>query len=377
MANLGVRVNAIACSLPCSALPRRPPGALPPSPVELASAAAWGLVGLLPELGSLRAVLPPPTLAHRLSLLREGAVAVNASLSKVRSSHSRLSPLLQHRPAPLQSAAPRLMHPIRLGVSRARVATAAACRATQVQQRVLLLVGENDLVIPSATEGPRLKKALARCSVRVLRGRSHAMLQVRSRSRAPSLPPSYHWCLAPRLTSSSSARASQHAHPACPSQEAGLDLPALLREEGFYVRRRRLSSAPEGLLPGGNKRRARRHTPSSDPAAGPVGIPGVVPVGGASFGRALPVELPTPVEVKKAMDDGGLATLKALVSPVFFSTDPETGAAVQGLQHVPLGRPGRPVLLVGNHQLFAPDMPLMIAQFLQVSLARTCSRWRG
>jgi hypothetical protein len=43
---------------------------------------------------------------------------------------------------------------------------------------VLLLVGENDLVIPSATEGPRLQRALPRALLRILPGRSHAMLQV-------------------------------------------------------------------------------------------------------------------------------------------------------------------------------------------------------
>ena len=44
----------------------------------------WGLVDLLPELGSLRSVLPAPTLAHRLGLLREGARFVNTRLTEVR-----------------------------------------------------------------------------------------------------------------------------------------------------------------------------------------------------------------------------------------------------------------------------------------------------
>jgi hypothetical protein len=35
---------------------------------------------------------------------------------------------------------------------------------------------------------------------------------------------------------------------------------------------------------------------------------------------------------------------------------------VQGLAEVPVDRP---LLFVGNHQLFAPDMPLMIEQFLR------------
>jgi hypothetical protein len=62
---------------------------------------------------------------------------------------------------------------------------------------------------------------------------------------------------------------------------------------------------------------------------------------------------------------GGLNTLERLVSPVFLSTDPATGRVVHGLGPLPLDTAHRPVLLVGNHQLFAPDMPLMVARFLK------------
>jgi pimeloyl-ACP methyl ester carboxylesterase len=48
----------------------------------------------------------------------------------------------------------------------------------QVKQRVLLLAAERDLVIPSASEGPRLKRELPRAMLRLLPDRSHAMLQV-------------------------------------------------------------------------------------------------------------------------------------------------------------------------------------------------------
>lgn len=81
--------------------------------------------------------------------------------------------------------------------------------------------------------------------------------------------------------------------------------------------------------------------------------------------------------LRRALDSGGLTTLKRLVSPVYFSTD-EHGVLHQGLQHVPVnyaaGGAGtmdgeheapQPLLFVGNHQLFAPDMPLMLAQFLK------------
>ena len=49
----------------------------------------------------------------------------------------------------------------------------------QVPQRVLLLAGQLDLVIPSRSEGPRVQRAMQRCSLRVLPLRSHAMLQVK------------------------------------------------------------------------------------------------------------------------------------------------------------------------------------------------------
>lgn len=49
----------------------------------------------------------------------------------------------------------------------------------QVQQRVLVLVGDGDALIPSGEEGPRLQRALPRAHLRVLKGRSHALLQVR------------------------------------------------------------------------------------------------------------------------------------------------------------------------------------------------------
>lgn len=48
----------------------------------------------------------------------------------------------------------------------------------RVQQRVLVLVGDGDILIPSAQEGPRLQRALPRAHTRVMRGYSHALLQV-------------------------------------------------------------------------------------------------------------------------------------------------------------------------------------------------------
>jgi len=329
---------------------------------DAASQFAWGLIDLLPELGSLRNVLPAPTLAHRLNLLKEGAIYVNARLD-------------------------------------------------QIAQRVLLIVGSNDLVIPSNAEGPRLKRSLARCRLEVLQGRSHAVMQ-----------------------------------------EAGVDIMAIMSDAGFYTPKRVLSSRFQTKESRGSKRgrggsngngasssnggpetngipsrngsstvaaasvsdsevaREKTDAPASQiaetnggaphqngstnsttlvaaaaaAAAGSNGMkgsaskdnssstvpeaPAKVPQGGANFGKPLPVELPTPKEVDLAMEEGGVlsvANLNRLVSPMFFSTDAETGQVMPGLGGVPTGQPGRPVLLIGNHQLFAPDMPLMVVQFLK------------
>jgi pimeloyl-ACP methyl ester carboxylesterase len=87
-----------------------------------------GLIDLAPQLGALRLVLPPETLAWRLQLLQQGSTWLT----------------------------PRLK---------------------DIQQRVLVLAGEQDLLIPSKDEAQRLGKALPRARTRVLPNRSHALLQ--------------------------------------------------------------------------------------------------------------------------------------------------------------------------------------------------------
>lgn len=76
----------------------------------------------------------------------------------------------------------------------------------QIQQRILLLAGENDLLIPSSEEARRLSRKLPRCNTKVLPGRSHALLQ-----------------------------------------EAGVDLVQIIQDEGFYVTERRLSNVPAAM----------------------------------------------------------------------------------------------------------------------------------
>ncbi|KAI3428285.1 hypothetical protein D9Q98_006664 [Chlorella vulgaris] len=109
-------------------------------------------VNLLQQLPALAEILPAETLAWKLELLREGGLAVEGLLPRI-------------------------------------------------QQRCFLLVGDQDRLIPSGEEGPRLQRALPRAQLRVEKGRSHALLQ-----------------------------------------EGGVDLSAILEAEGFYTPVRRMSA---------------------------------------------------------------------------------------------------------------------------------------
>ncbi|KAL3153931.1 hypothetical protein ABBQ32_013493 [Trebouxia sp. C0010 RCD-2024] len=112
---------------------------------------AEGLQKLIPQLGYLSKILPPAVLQWKLELLKQGNAVVK--------------PLLPN-----------------------------------IQQRVFLLAADNDLLIPSKQEGPRLKNLLPRCRLKVLNG-SHALLQ-----------------------------------------EADVDLAQLMKDVGFYVTQRCMSA---------------------------------------------------------------------------------------------------------------------------------------
>lgn len=107
-----------------------------------------------------------------------------------------------------------------------------------------------------------------------------------------------------------------------PLMEAGVDLVNILKDEGFYVTRRQLSNG----------------TASRTATDG----------GGAGFGRPVPIQLPTAREVEKDTE-GFVSTINKLTSPVFYSTA-EDGQVIRGLGGIPTTRP---LLLIGNHQLFA------------------------
>ena len=88
-----------------------------------AAALAQGVANLLPQLGALAVILPPETLAWKLRLLDMGNRFI-------------------------------------------------ADRVSAVTQRVLLLVSDGDLLLPSGAEGRRLGRELPRCVSKVRRRRS-------------------------------------------------------------------------------------------------------------------------------------------------------------------------------------------------------------
>lgn len=70
------------------------------------------------------------------------------------------------------------------------------------------------------------------------------------------------------------------------------------------------------------------------------------------------VKYPSEDKFKKNLD-----VLNKIYSPVFLSRGRD-GRLRRGLANVPTGQSGRPVLLVGNHQLLGGDLSFLVGQFL-------------
>ncbi|GAX82792.1 hypothetical protein CEUSTIGMA_g10218.t1 [Chlamydomonas eustigma] len=116
--------------------------------------------------------------------------------------------------------------------------------------------------------------------------------------------------------------------------ESNVDIVQLMEEEGFFIGRRQFTS------PLGTTAKARRSI--------------------NMFGTAGPLELPTNQEVYRT-GQNWTSTLRHLCSPVFWSTLPD-GTIVEGLDGIPDDM--RPLLFVGNHQLYAQDMNIMVEEVL-------------
>ena len=71
---------------------------------------------------------------------------------------------------------------------------------------------------------------------------------------------------------------------------------------------------------------------------------------------------PTSKEIADA--DRQYGPIFKAASSVFLSRTSE-GRLIRGINSIPVGLSGRPVLLVGNHQLYGADLPLIIREFLR------------
>uniref|UniRef100_A0A7R9Y7X2 Serine aminopeptidase S33 domain-containing protein n=1 Tax=Prasinoderma coloniale TaxID=156133 RepID=A0A7R9Y7X2_9VIRI len=188
--------------------------------------------------------LPRDTLAHRLKVLQAGADALAA------------------HPGGLEST---------------------------LSQKVLVVVGGRDALLPSVEEGQRLKAALPKgnCKLVELPEVAHALLQ-----------------------------------------DPSVNLSRIVLENAFYA-------------------------PSSSGTGGFFGS------------AALAAFVPPSDEDLASLRDGLLAVQRAVHAPVYLSTQSADGRVVRGLSGLPAAAEGRPVLLVGNHQLMAADLGLLIDEYVQ------------
>lgn len=76
-----------------------------------------------------------------------------------------------------------------------------------------------------------------------------------------------------------------------------------------------------------------------------------------------PVDFPYPTIEEIRSADKNLTFLRQSLSPIFLSRQ-DDGRLSRGIRDLPVGSQGRPVLLVGNHQLFGVDLPLLGREFL-------------
>ena len=198
-------------------------------------------------------------------------------------------------------------------------------RYDDVTSPTLLLIGRNDRLLPSSLEGTRLKSLLT--GVRGAAGRSGPeVMEVVSGGHA--------------------------------LLDGSLDIGEILRKsDTFQSATAPLSSSTTG--------QTRLDAP-------------VIPANTApSFlDKDLSVPYPTAEDIADVEERfGGLIKL---VSPVLLSLDPrgkneklekkygiKSGSIQRGLRHVPVSNTeGRPVLFVGNHQLYGADLSILVKSFL-------------
>lgn len=231
------------------------------------------LFDLMPVLDNLKDILPPETLRWKLSLLEEGSNRVDDAL------------------------------------------------LSGLQQRVLVIAGDADLLIPSKDESDRLKNNLRTCAVKVVEGSGHALLQ-----------------------------------------EKGINVIDIFDEMGFYTKHLKYTSPKpvKRVMSNGKRSNGKRSNGNGGPGANGKREEEKKDVM-LSQDNAKSIELPTLGELAKVCDDLGLTRAKKLVSPVFFSTSPENVVS-PGLEHLPKERP---LIIVSNHQTLALDLGFLISGLLE------------
>lgn len=155
---------------------------------------------LLQQLPVLAEILPAETLAWKLQLLAQGSAAVEPLLGRVPQRCLLMVGDQVRRGGGGGQQVPGWGDVHGWGGGQHH-STSAGRLPIRPSLPSPLPPSTQDLLIPSAEEGPRLQRALPRATLRVERGRSHALLQ-----------------------------------------EGGVDLVGVLEEEGFYVATRRMSA---------------------------------------------------------------------------------------------------------------------------------------
>lgn len=148
-----------------------------------------GVAALLPQLSALTEILPAPTLAWKLKLLQEGnrcaaqpmltshlpplksPPALTIRLTDTRGLCSSSHKAFTHSITATRRFMMRVTQRSAFAQAGSMLSDAFWCRQLapklkNVGQRVLLLVGEGDWLIPSQAEGKRLETVLARCIVK-------------------------------------------------------------------------------------------------------------------------------------------------------------------------------------------------------------------
>lgn len=196
-------------------------------------------------------------------------------------------------------------------------------RFSEITAPCLILVGENDRLLPSKSEGRRLAKALTNTSVELLEfvDSGHALLDGNVDLAK---------VIVSSRTFSQFRINAKSDHKACVEGQPNSTL--LDGSSSYNDAQHSLNKVKEGN--------------TAVEAVEAVIIP-----------DSSIITMPPQVEIDKIDQQFG-PFLKAL-SPVFLSRD-QDGQVVRGLGAVPTGLAGRPVLLVGNHQLYGKGAECML-----------------